>query len=38
MAHRIVIPKGMEQQYEQWEIAPGRLAGSHKLLVAVYPP
>ena len=27
MAHRIVIPKGMEQQYEQWEIAPGRLAG-----------
>lgn len=27
MAHRIVIPKGMENQYEEWEIAPGRLVG-----------
>ena len=28
MAHRIVIPEGMKRQYEQWEIAPGRLVGN----------
>ena len=26
-SHEIVIPKGMENQYEEWQIAPGRRVG-----------